>query len=111
MRSRVSECVCSYESGKLDGQLRVVCVFRCVSARIVGMVVGGFVIFPLHKAWISGWAENPIFCTSYCEERKSKMKASIVVFPCRLYHSATRLLMQITDEELNHVCDWVCFLL
>lgn len=23
MRSRVSECVCSYESGKLDGQLRV----------------------------------------------------------------------------------------
>jgi len=32
-----------------------------------------------------------------------KMKASVVVFPCRLYHSATRPLMQITDEEFNCV--------
>lgn len=106
----------SYESGKLDGQLRVsVCVYFGVSLHVLSgwWYGGGALLSFLHTkpgdlAGLKTLFFAPLFVR---REKNNKMKASVVVFPCCLYHSATRPLMQITDEELNHVCDWPCFLL
>lgn len=92
---------------KLCGQLRMVIVymFVCVCVSVLEELMGGCYLSFAERteSWLS-W--KALLHTSSCEQKQNKMKDTAIALPCCLYHSATRMHMQSTDEKLNHVYKW-----